>query len=181
MAGAFVFKLFALTVRTASKPISRFVKEEVTSHPRLQPYIIKWAQTLHKIQTRIQFSNEGGNGKAFAARLSDEKALQLAEDFIGEAFIYSVGAAFVLIEVVRSSREKDEKAAKDAAEKQKQQQERAAERQELLTGIQQQQHQLIAVQQRMDQLEQQLQCCLQNTSNNNTDNNKRLWRGFSLP
>ena len=43
--------------------------------------------------------------------------------------LLQVGATFVLIEVVRSSREKDEKAAKDAAEKQKQQQERAAERQ----------------------------------------------------
>ncbi|KAK9837024.1 hypothetical protein WJX81_008079 [Elliptochloris bilobata] len=115
---AFLFKIFTLTLRTAAKPLAQRFQAFVLSHPTLRPRVVKFAQAVHRVETRVTRSAEGKTGKVFVGDLSDENAMDLAGKIVSEAFVYAVAVGVVAFEYNRQSKKDSEKARKEGAYKQ---------------------------------------------------------------
>lgn len=108
-------KLGTLVLRTLSKPLASRLKQQATHHPRFREIIINFAQANHRFQVNLQRRIYSHATNVDIRPLNEEKAVQAASDFLGEAFIFSVGGAVVIFEVQRSARSE---ARKEEARKQ---------------------------------------------------------------
>ncbi|CAM6005696.1 unnamed protein product [Sphagnum balticum] len=96
-------KLGTLVLRTLSKPLATRLKQQAAHHPRFREIIINFAQSNHRFQVNLQRRIYGHATDVEIRPLNEEKAVQAASDFLGEAFIFSVGGAVVIFEVSRSA------------------------------------------------------------------------------
>jgi len=108
-------KLGTLVLRTLSKPLANRLKQQATHHPRFREIIISFAQANHRFQVNLQRRIYSHATDVEIRPLNEEKAVQAASDFLGEAFIFGVGGAVVIFEVQRSARSE---ARKEEARKQ---------------------------------------------------------------
>lgn len=108
-------KLGTLVLRTLSKPLANRLKQQAAHHARFREIIINFAQANHRFQVNLQRRIYSHATDVEIRPLNEEKAVQAATDFLGEAFIFSVGGAVVIFEVQRSARSE---ARKEEARKQ---------------------------------------------------------------
>lgn len=108
-------KLGTLVLRTLSKPLASRLKQQAAHHPRFREIIINFAQSNHRFQVNVQRRIYGHATNVEIRPLNEEKAVQAPSDFLGEAFIFSVGGGVVIYEVQRSARSE---ARKEEARKQ---------------------------------------------------------------
>ncbi|OMH81211.1 OPA3-like protein [Zancudomyces culisetae] len=112
-------KIGSLMVKTLAKPVAARLKEFAKTNQTFRRAIINGAQVSHRLQTkwRINVLNQ----KPESVRpYNDQKAINVAVDFIGEAFVFGVAVLLILGETLRS---------KSASKKEKQKLE------DRLTGI----------------------------------------------
>lgn len=99
-----LFKLGALALKTACKPIATRLKKEASVHPRFRQFIVNFAQANHRFTTQIQRRIYGHRTDVEIRPLNEEKAVQAAADLIGEVFVFTVAGAAVIYEVQRSAK-----------------------------------------------------------------------------
>lgn len=99
-----LFKLGALALKTACKPIASRLKKEASVHPRFRQFIVNFAQANHRFTTQIQRRIYGHRTDVEIRPLNEEKAVQAAADLIGEVFVFTVAGAAVIYEVQRSAK-----------------------------------------------------------------------------
>lgn len=113
-----LFKVFALTLKTASKPLAGLFESVVMNHPVARQRIIRVAQWLHRLEVGINRGAEGKAGKVFVAEMTEERAVQLASKVASEGFVYAVGVAIVVMEIDRKRKDDAKKRAKELEEQQ---------------------------------------------------------------
>ena len=59
---------------------------------------------LHRLDTFVRLRLMGMKGKVESKPLSEERAVEMGSEIIGEAFLYSVAAAYIVFEYWRSTR-----------------------------------------------------------------------------
>ncbi|KAG0560617.1 hypothetical protein M758_9G000100 [Ceratodon purpureus] len=122
-------KLGTLVLRTLSKPLASRLKQQASHHQRFREIIINFAQANHRFQVNLQRRIYSHATDVEIRPLNEEKAVQAAADFMGEAFIFSVGGAVVIYEVQRSARSEARK-----EEARKKELEDLRERDEIVAG-----------------------------------------------
>jgi hypothetical protein len=108
-------KLTSLIIRTLSKPIAAAIKSRVKESGFVRERTIALAQRLHKGDMYLRGWLLGHQPKHVRA-LSDTKAIDMASNFLSEAFLFSVAASLVIGETWRS-RSKAKDAREELAEK----------------------------------------------------------------
>ena len=98
---ALYLKVFALVMKTASKPLAKKVKEFVIRHPVLREWCISAAQRVNRfyhwsmveesVVTKIGHGRFGRENRTPPFKpLSEDAALQSAADFSGELVVFAV-------------------------------------------------------------------------------------------
>jgi hypothetical protein len=85
-----LFKLFALTLKTVSKPLASRFEKFIMGHPVARKRVIDLAQRLHAMEVNISRGAEGRTGRTFVGDISEERAVQLASKVVSEGFVYGV-------------------------------------------------------------------------------------------
>eukprot|EP00887_Chlorella_sp_A99_P003483 scaffold7.g3483.t1 len=112
-----MFKVFALSLKTISKPLALRFEKLVMDHPVARRQVINIAQWLHRMEVALTRGAEGRTGRVFVADMTEEHAVHLASKVASEGFVYAVGIGLVVLELDRKRKEDDKKKAKEAAEK----------------------------------------------------------------
>ena len=118
-----VAKLAALAARQLAKPVSQILLRYTLNHPEARARTISVGQILNRVNVTITRLAEGNRGSKQVLDLSEEKALDAGAVFLGEVFIFGVGAAVITQELIRSQKKaralelqkEEEIAAKDLA------------------------------------------------------------------
>ncbi|GMH36064.1 hypothetical protein BSKO_03932 [Bryopsis sp. KO-2023] len=110
---AVLFKVFALALRTAAKPLGYQFQDWALQHPTFRKNAVGFAQYLHKFEVWVSRGAEGKDSKAFVGAMTDEKALEMASKVVSEGFVFTVGVGVLSWEYYRSKIREMEKAAKD--------------------------------------------------------------------
>lgn len=116
----FVFKVFTLAIRTASKPLANRFQNYVLAHPTLRPTVLKFAQGIHSLDfamTRFAEGKPVGTSKRFVATLDDERAMDLAGKFVSEGFVLAVAVGVLAWDYSRGARKDEAKKVKEEAYK----------------------------------------------------------------
>lgn len=105
-------KILYLVVRQVSKPISVRLQRVAKQTPFVRNYVIMpTAQAFHKLEMFIKMRLMGAKGPAQVQPLKEERAIEVGAELIGEAFIFSVAAVFVLYEYNKSVKKEAQKEA----------------------------------------------------------------------
>jgi hypothetical protein len=112
-----LFKLGALTLKTASKPLAARFEAYVLGHPVLRARVVAAAQWAHRLEIGINRGAEGKTGRVFVGAMSEEAALQLASKAVSEGFVYTVAIGLLVVETNRRSKEDGAKKAAAEAER----------------------------------------------------------------
>jgi Optic atrophy 3 protein (OPA3) len=97
-------KLAALAARQLAKPVSQILLRYTLTHPEARERTMAVGQILNRVNVRISRLAEGQRSSKQILELSDEKALDAGATFLGEVFIFSVGAALITQELVRANK-----------------------------------------------------------------------------
>lgn len=139
MALALAGKLSLVLVKQVSKPIANFVKREAKLHPALAPPL-SWAGGLaHRTNINLTrwVTGQGWLSRgsiATMAPITQEKALDIGSELLGESVVFSIVGATVALEVSRQNRAKAKEAERIKANERRQWEEfrRAADEREAL-------------------------------------------------
>ncbi|MES1912574.1 MAG: hypothetical protein MHM6MM_004828 [Cercozoa sp. M6MM] len=104
-----LFKVFALTVRTLSKPMAKSLKKKAKEHPMMRDMVVSFANFYQRWETRLSVRMLGHKVTKIRPMQTD-KAVEKGADIIGETFVYSVAMAFLGLDYVRKIYEDAEKA-----------------------------------------------------------------------
>lgn len=117
---ATVLKIFSIAIKQLAKPVSKQLVEHAKLTAETQPdaWICKSMEGIgklkHWVTLRVNARFAGLQGKIKFKELETAQAMKEGAEFAGEAFIFSVGAGFVVLFEVDKMRDKaikDEKAA----------------------------------------------------------------------
>ena len=97
-----VAKFAALAARQLAKPVSQILLRYTLNHPEARARCITVGQLLNRVNVSITRLAEGTKGSRQILDLSEEKALDAGATFLGEVFIFSIGAALLTQEFMRS-------------------------------------------------------------------------------
>ena len=97
-------KLAALAARQLAKPVSQILIRYTLNHPEAKQRVLDVGQILNRVNVRIGRLAEGKQSSKQILELSDEKALDTGATFLGEIFVFSVGAFVITQELIRSNR-----------------------------------------------------------------------------
>ncbi|KAM0050511.1 hypothetical protein Hdeb2414_s0008g00298371 [Helianthus debilis subsp. tardiflorus] len=97
-------KLGTLALKTICKPIAKRIKKEAGHYPQFRYAIINFAQANHRFSTKLQRRIYGHAIDAAIRPLNEEKAVQVAAEFFGELFVFTVAGIALILEVQRSSK-----------------------------------------------------------------------------
>ncbi|EDQ91948.1 uncharacterized protein MONBRDRAFT_23251 [Monosiga brevicollis MX1] len=96
-------KILALTVRTLSKPVSKLLKDQAKQHGVFRNrFLIPVGQVTHWVGVRLRRLTLGSSRKEVTP-LDAAGATEYGAEFLGEAFIYSVATALMVLEYNTSS------------------------------------------------------------------------------
>eukprot|EP01138_Halocafeteria_seosinensis_P006619 gb/GECG01006767.1/.p1 GENE.gb/GECG01006767.1/~~gb/GECG01006767.1/.p1 ORF type:complete len:244 (+),score=39.80 gb/GECG01006767.1/:1-732(+) len=114
-----LFKLGSLLVKTVAKPVAKQIKEYAQEHPRFRGLCIRLGRAIHYTTTHLEVNLRQGRIIKLK-ELPETKAISTGADFLGESFVFSVGAVMVFVEYRRQRKEKaveaEEKARKAETE-----------------------------------------------------------------
>ena len=97
-------KLAALAARQLAKPVSQILLRYTLTHPEAREKTMAVGQILNRVNVRISRLAEGQRVSKQILELSDEKALDSGATFLGEIFVFSVGAFVITQEIIRSNK-----------------------------------------------------------------------------
>lgn len=66
-------------------------------------FFIQTFSVLHRLEHFVKLRITGGTGHTHIQPLKEAKAIEVGAEIIGEAFIYSIAASFIVFEYWRSS------------------------------------------------------------------------------
>ena len=101
-------KFFALAAKQLAKPVSQILLKYTLTHEVTRDRCLAVGQFLHRVNLRISRLAEGQNVNKVIIPLSEEKALDSGATFLGEVFVFSIGAAVLASEYVRSQKKTKE-------------------------------------------------------------------------
>ena len=103
-----LLKLGFLLARTIAKPVANSIKSYAKTHPRFKNGCIYLGQKIHNFDKRSK-NKLNGIRTTHIDPLSDEKAIDLGAEVIGETFIFAVAGTILVIESERSKRHEQAK------------------------------------------------------------------------
>lgn len=92
-----VTKLAGLFIKTLAKPLSKRIKHECSRYQTTQRLLVGIGQTSHSLTSRLTIWSAGYKVRSIKP-LDDEAALKLGAEFIGEGFLLTVSAGWLLYE-----------------------------------------------------------------------------------
>ena len=101
-------KVAALAARQLAKPVSHILLKYTLTHPVAKERTMAVGQVLNRLNVRITRLAEGKTVSKQVLELSDEKALDAGAVFLGEVFVFGVGAVVVTSELLRAQRKSAE-------------------------------------------------------------------------
>ncbi|XP_025105182.1 putative OPA3-like protein CG13603 [Pomacea canaliculata] len=106
VAGAFpLVKLGYLAVKQISKPLANVIKLRAKKHPFFRKYVcMPPAQIYHWMEVNVRMRMLGLGKAQSVERLSEEMAIELGAEMLGEFVIFSMAAVTVVLEYKRSSK-----------------------------------------------------------------------------
>lgn len=112
--GAFpIAKLVSLAVKQISKPIATSLKNGAKRHPFFRDYIcMPPAQFYHWIEVNVKMRMLNLGKPTEVPKLNEAMAIELGAELLGEGIIFTVAAACLIAEYIRSSKKEHEKEAK---------------------------------------------------------------------
>jgi Optic atrophy 3 protein (OPA3) len=99
-----VAKFFALAARQLAKPISQILIRYTLTHPQARLRCIRIGNVLNVVNLKISRLAEGQPLNKTILPISEEKALDAGTTFLGEVFVFSVGASLLAAELIRSQK-----------------------------------------------------------------------------
>nr|CAH8839399.1 unnamed protein product [Trichobilharzia regenti] len=111
MVGAFpVFKLGALAIKQIGKPLANYLKRKAKTNTFFRHYVcLPPAQFYHLWETRLKLKLLGLQKPKEVAKLSEDAAVDLGAEVLGEVIIFVVGASCLLLEYRRQVRKEANK------------------------------------------------------------------------
>lgn len=100
-----IAKLSSLLIKTLAKPMAKRVKTTFKQYEFSKALLVSTGQFTNRITTRMTIWSEGYKVRSIKP-LEKEAAISAGADFIGEAFIFSVGGSLVVWEY-NKSKDKD--------------------------------------------------------------------------
>ncbi|KAH8859643.1 putative OPA3-like protein [Schistosoma japonicum] len=111
MVGAFpVFKLGALAIKQIGKPLANYLKRKAKTNTFFRNYVcLPPAQLYHLWETRLKLKLLGLEKPKEIMKLSEDSAVDLGAEVLGEIIIFVVGATCLLLEYRRQVRKENHK------------------------------------------------------------------------
>ncbi|XP_065919273.1 optic atrophy 3 protein homolog [Dysidea avara] len=105
-----VGKLVYLGVKQISKPIARALQAYARRNEFMRLYVCSPpAQAYHKLQVFVRMRLMGSQAPVEVQRLSEDKAVQMGSELLGELMLFAVGAGLISYEYIRSAQKAKEK------------------------------------------------------------------------
>lgn len=101
-----LLKLGTLFVKQIAKPLASNLKLYSKTNTHLSKVCSQIGQFNHTISSKISVMSLGHKIKSIKP-LADQEAIDSGANFLGEGFIYSVSAAIICYEFIRSNRDKE--------------------------------------------------------------------------
>ncbi|KAJ7099385.1 OPA3-domain-containing protein [Mycena belliarum] len=95
-------KLVTLLIRTVAKPISAQIKNQAKQHERFRGFCVDLAQMMYRTEVKLRTNILGEPAKVIRP-LSETRAIENGANALAEGFLFTVAAALILGEAVRSS------------------------------------------------------------------------------
>ncbi|XP_066934313.1 optic atrophy 3 protein homolog [Clytia hemisphaerica] len=111
-----LIKLGSLFIKTLSKPLANAIKRNVKEHPSLSSTIAIPAQGYHQLEQTVRMKLMGWNKKIDVKPLSQDAAINLGAELLGELVIFSIALGSLFFEYKRGHK-KDK--AKEAIQNQR--------------------------------------------------------------
>jgi len=113
-----IAKLASLFIKTLAKPAAKKIKLECSRSQLTQDLLVGIGQVTHSVTSRMTIWSEGYKVRTIKP-LQRETAMTRGAEFVGEAFIFSVGGGLVVWEYNKKADEDDKKkiVAKERLEK----------------------------------------------------------------
>ncbi|XP_076442443.1 optic atrophy 3 protein homolog [Babylonia areolata] len=104
VAGAFpIVKLGYLAVKQISKPLANHIKRNAKSSPFFRKYVcMPPAQLYHWLEVNFRLRLMGLGKAQSVEKLSEEMAIELGAEMLGEFIIFAIAAGTLLLEYQRS-------------------------------------------------------------------------------
>ncbi|KAL8618342.1 hypothetical protein ACOMHN_047414 [Nucella lapillus] len=106
VAGAFpIVKLGYLALKQVSKPLANAIKRNAKSSPFFKKYVcMPPAQIYHWLEVNFRMRLMGLGKAQSVEKLSDEMAIELGAEMLGEFIIFTVAAGTLLLEYQKSAK-----------------------------------------------------------------------------
>ncbi|KFD62932.1 hypothetical protein M514_10145 [Trichuris suis] len=99
-----LFKLVALFVRQVSRPIANQLKNGAKRSHAFRRYVcLPIAQLYHRVDVTKKMLMMGFGKPAKVPSLTEESAVELGADILGEVIVYSIAATLFTLEYMRTS------------------------------------------------------------------------------
>ncbi|XP_058958446.2 optic atrophy 3 protein homolog [Pocillopora verrucosa] len=109
--GAFpLFKLASLAVKQISKPIANSLKTTAKQSDFFRKYVCIWpGQGYHWLETKVKMKLMGLAGPEKVPPLSEQKAVDVGAELLGESLVFGVAAALLFLEYRRGQKKEEAK------------------------------------------------------------------------
>ena len=105
VAGVPVGKLFYLIIKQVSRPISKRMKLLALQSEFFRKYIcVPPANAYNWVVTNVRIRTMGSEGKVKVLKLTEEKAIELGAELIGELTIFTTSTILIAAEYSRQSK-----------------------------------------------------------------------------
>eukprot|EP00899_Mesostigma_viride_P010762 jgi/Mesvir1/19688/Mv09957-RA.1 len=112
-------KVASLLIKTLSKPVAKVAKNYIKTNETVKRPVIGLAQVLHRVHVRWQrWTYSTGNVNDSVKPLNEERAIDQAAEFVGEAIVFAAAVGAIAFEYERGKHAQQIKDDKVAAERQ---------------------------------------------------------------
>lgn len=109
--GAFpLFKLVSLAVKQVSKPVAYSLKTAAKQSKFFRKYVCIWpGQGYHWLETKVKMRLMGLSGPDKVQPLSEQKAVDVGSELLGESLIFGIATVMLVFEYRRGQRKEETK------------------------------------------------------------------------
>lgn len=104
-----LFKLGTLVIKQAAKPIANLVKSGAKNNALFKRIISSPAQRYNNLEQRFRMRQMGYQGDMQVKPLTDQAAVDLAANILGELVVFSIAVIVLLAEMKRSQMKEQSK------------------------------------------------------------------------
>ena len=110
VAGVPMGKIFYVIIKQMSRPISRRMQSFALQSPFFKNYIcIPPASAYNWLVTNVRIRTMGTQGKVKVIKLTEDKAIELGAEIIGELTIFTISTLIIVAEYSRQSKKSQAK------------------------------------------------------------------------